>query len=117
MNKKLLAIIMLFIVLLPAGCAHLGKKKAAAPDKDADRVYAWVSSLQLENGLLESSDGSNFVSLYENALAAVVFSAHGDLDRAERVLDYFDTRNGSAHCRTQKTAGYQEGMTSQARRY
>ncbi|MFA5148023.1 MAG: hypothetical protein WC491_02720 [Candidatus Omnitrophota bacterium] len=97
MNKKLLAIIMLFIVLLSAGCAHFTKKKAAAPDKDADRVYAWISNLQLENGLLESCDGSNFVSLYENAMAAIVFSARGDaygLRKAEKVLDYFDRNIG-----------------------
>ena len=60
-----------------------------AADKDVERVYDWVKSLQLENGLLESSDDSNFVSLYENALAAVVFSARGDFKRAEKIFDFF----------------------------
>jgi len=99
MNRKPLAVVLsisLFAFSL-AGCAHIAKRgtaDAAKADPDTKRVYAWVSGLQLENGLLESCDGSNFVSLYENALAAIVFSARGDLKKAEKILDYFDRNIG-----------------------
>ncbi len=98
MRKKTLATMLSlsFLALMFAGCAHIAKKGTVTPkaDRDTERVYAWVSGLQLENGLLESSDGSNFVSLYENALAAIIFSARGDLKKAEKILDYFDKNIG-----------------------
>jgi hypothetical protein len=55
-------------------------------------VYGWLKSLQLENGLLESTENSNFVSLYDNALAAIVFSCKGDFARAEKIFDFFNER-------------------------
>ncbi|MFH1778464.1 MAG: hypothetical protein ABH847_00315 [Candidatus Omnitrophota bacterium] len=90
-------IIFLALFTLP-GCASLIRKKEVVvvpphivvADRKAQRVYDWVKGLQLPNGLLESSDGSNFVSLYENALSAVVFCAYGDFDRAEKIFDFFD---------------------------
>jgi hypothetical protein len=46
--------------------------------------------MQLENGLLESSPGSNFVSLYDNSLSALVFISNNDLKRAESIFDFFN---------------------------
>ncbi len=54
------------------------------------RVLTWLESLQLPNGLIESLNGSNFVSLYENSLAVIAFSIYGDFPRAEKILDFFD---------------------------
>ncbi len=56
------------------------------------RVYNWFKNLQLPNGLLESSENSNIISLYDNALAALVFISYGDFERAEKIFDFFKAR-------------------------
>jgi hypothetical protein len=58
----------------------------------SEKVYAWFAQMQLPNGLLESTENSNFVSLYDNALAAMVFMAKGDNVRTEAIFDFFNTR-------------------------
>lgn len=52
----------------------------------------WLSKQQLSNGLLESTENGNLVSLYDNALAALAFMAYGNFAQAEKVLDFFDNR-------------------------
>lgn len=59
---------------------------------DADLVYGWISNMQHGNGLMESAEGTDFVSLYDNALASLVFMANGDIAKAEKIFDYFDAR-------------------------
>lgn len=89
----------LSIVIFSWGCASLPQKSEAklsprailSQDENCSRVYGWLESLQLPNGLLESSDNSNFVSLYENALAAIVFSVNGDYEKAEMIFDFFNS--------------------------
>ena len=39
----------------------------------AEKTNTWVSNMQQANGLLESSENSDFVSLYDNSLAALVY--------------------------------------------
>jgi hypothetical protein len=46
--------------------------------------------MQMENGLLKSSEGGRYVSLYDNSLAALVFMAYGDFSRAEKIFDFFE---------------------------
>jgi hypothetical protein len=58
-------------------------------------VYQWFTKMQLANGLLESSENSNTVSLYDNALAALVFIAKGDRLKAEKVFDFFNSKMSS----------------------
>lgn len=58
----------------------------------SERVYDWLVAIQLANGLLESSENSNFVSLYDNALAAFAFMAKGDRLKAEAIFNFFDSR-------------------------
>ncbi len=55
-------------------------------------VYQWLVNEQLSNGLLESSSGSNFVSLYDNSLAALAYIAKQDYGRAEATFDFFRDR-------------------------
>ena len=62
------------------------------PSAQEEAVYSWFKQQQLPNGLLESSENGNFVSLYDNALAALVFLLRGDLSRAERIFDFFQGR-------------------------
>ncbi|MGB5378396.1 hypothetical protein [Muriicola sp.] len=55
-----------------------------------EQVFEWMGHMQTDNGLIESAENTNFVSLYDNALAALAFIANGDTARAELILDYFD---------------------------
>lgn len=64
-------------------------------EEDALLVYNWVVSMQAENGLMESAEFTDFVSLYDNALAVILFSTTSEFQRAESILDYFDARVGS----------------------
>lgn len=56
------------------------------------QVYNWFVQQQLPNGLLESVENGNVISLYDNALAALVFTLFNDLDKAEKIFDYFKDR-------------------------
>lgn len=58
----------------------------------SDKVFNWLVAIQLPNGLLESSENSNFVSLYDNALASFAFMAKGERKKAEAIFDFFDSR-------------------------
>ena len=55
-------------------------------------VYNWIEQMQLQNGLMESAEDTDFVSLYDNALAAMNFLASGDVEKAEKIFDYFNAR-------------------------
>ena len=56
------------------------------------KMLNWMNALQLNNGLLESTDKGNIVSLYDNALSALVFMSYNDFTRAEKVFDFFHDR-------------------------
>ncbi len=49
-------------------------------------------NLQLSNGLVPSVEGGTVISLYDNALAALVFMMNDDIARAERIFDHFNNR-------------------------
>ena len=53
-------------------------------------VFNWFENQQLANGLLESVEDGNIVSLYDNALAAMVFMLREDYNKAEKIFDYFN---------------------------
>lgn len=52
----------------------------------------WVMRMQLPNGLVASAPQTNFVSLYDNALAALLFLQTGQPERARRIFDFFQDR-------------------------
>lgn len=56
------------------------------------QISAWFVQQQLPNGLVESAENGNFVSLYDNALASMVFMVNGEFDRAAKVFDFFNAR-------------------------
>lgn len=60
-----------------------------APNDTAGQVLQWLAAQQLDNGLLESAEGGNNISLYDQALAALVFMATGQTERATKILDFF----------------------------
>ena len=61
-------------------------------NENETQIYNWFSNQQLSNGLLESAEDSNFVSLYDNALAAMVFMLRNDFIKAEKIFDYFNSQ-------------------------
>lgn len=63
--------------------------------KKAPELYAWLQSQQMSNGLVRSSDLSPVVSLYDNALAALVFTSTKEYGKAERIFDFFNGRISS----------------------
>ncbi|SDE45911.1 hypothetical protein [Cellulophaga baltica] len=75
------------IVLVPTEATPESTNDAAT-----HQAILWVSTMQEDNGLFESSEYSNSVSLYDNALAILLFTAQNDFEKAERTLDYFDAR-------------------------
>ena len=60
--------------------------------EEINSVYNWIGQMQLPNGLMESAEDTDFVSLYDNALSALTFMASGDLKKAEKIFDYFNGR-------------------------
>lgn len=59
------------------------------------QIFNWFNNQQLSNGLLESVENGNVVSLYDNALAAMVFMLINDFSRAEKIFDFFNARINS----------------------
>ncbi|RKR14221.1 hypothetical protein CLV91_0296 [Maribacter vaceletii] len=56
----------------------------------ASKTNTWVSNMQQANGLLESAENTNFVSLYDNSLAALVYIKEGEIKKAEKIFNFFN---------------------------
>jgi cellulose synthase operon protein B len=89
---RLLIIIALYIIFFASGCKNNSNAEVPTPELKVDSVYSWLTNMQQPNGLLLSSEGGKLVSLYDNALAAMAFTSYGDLDRAEKIFDFFNGR-------------------------
>lgn len=94
MKNSLILIVLLNIVFVSC---NLGNSEKTEPDPDlpkikVDSVYNWFVHMQSENGLLLSSEGGRNVSLYDNALSALVFTSYGDFEKAEKIFDFFESR-------------------------
>lgn len=55
-------------------------------------VKKWVYSMQHPSGLMESAEDTNFVSLYDNTLAALFFIQEDEKDKAEALLDFYNSK-------------------------
>jgi len=53
---------------------------------------SWVMGMQHPSGLLESASHTNFVSLYDNALAVIHFVHEDEREQAEMVLDFYQSK-------------------------
>jgi hypothetical protein len=89
-------------VFFASGCRKDSTSEISVPELKVDSVYSWLVGMQQPNGLLLSSEGGRLVSLYDNALAAIAFTAYGDLDKAERIFDFF---NGRLELELQRSPG------------
>lgn len=49
----------------------------------------WIGNRQQASGLMESTEISNFTSLYDNALAAIFFIQEDRRENAEKIFDYY----------------------------
>lgn len=65
-------------------------KEESAPS--LDEVKNWVFQMQHSSGLIESAENTDFVSLYDNALAAIFFIKENKRNKAERILDFYDSK-------------------------
>ena len=94
-------VVLIFLLLITlTGCQ---KPEAATPEGTSDSFAAqkgqpvdtlkaalsWVASLQGPAGLLESAEQTSFVSLYDNALAAILYTKTGQPDLARGIFDYY----------------------------
>ncbi|MDP4934859.1 MAG: hypothetical protein NWR30_09110 [Salibacteraceae bacterium] len=59
------------------------------------QIEAWFKAQQVANGLMKSGETGDFVSLYDNALAAYVFMANKDFESAANIFDFFKGRINS----------------------
>ncbi|MCE2496578.1 MAG: hypothetical protein J4F31_08380 [Flavobacteriales bacterium] len=93
MKRHLLyVLVFLFFAVLP-GC----KDNVDAPFRHEANEYEtsvleWLKIQQLSNGLLESSENGNVVSLYDQSLAAMAFMINDELPRTEAIFDFFNDR-------------------------
>ncbi len=58
-------------------------------------IYKWIQTMQLDNGLIESAEHTNFVSLYDNAISALLFISPEEIEQAERIFDFFYSRRNT----------------------
>jgi hypothetical protein len=86
--SRLLLGLCLFSVI--SGCRNSGPSDNSIPGIKIEQIYLWLCNMQQENGLLLSSEGGRYVSLYDNVLAALAFTSQGDLDKAEKIFDFFN---------------------------
>jgi len=80
------------VLFVSSGCKNAKVSEAPIPSLEVDSVYLWICNMQQSNGLLLSSEGGKYVSLYDNALAALAFSSYGDFNRAEKIFDFYEGR-------------------------
>lgn len=57
-----------------------------------DPVKNWLFQMQHTSGLLESAENTNFVSLYDNALATIFFINENEKNKAEGILDFYNSK-------------------------
>jgi len=91
-STGLLIMIWAFLILFESGCKKNGNTETPVAEVKVDSVYSWLCNMQQTNGLLLSSEGGKYVSLYDNALAAITFTSYRDLDKAEKIFDFFNSR-------------------------
>jgi hypothetical protein len=79
-NKKLLAFNTYNTTTTSSAYAHLPS------------VKRWINSMQHNSGLMESAENTNFVSLYDNALATIFFIQEDERAKAEAILNFYFNR-------------------------
>lgn len=60
-----------------------------------DPLVKWVFQMQASSGLLASTENSDFTSLYDNALAALLFIEQNQKGKVEEIFDYYTAQMNS----------------------
>ncbi len=84
-----------FLLILSAFLFLGFTSKKLVPHKKQNHIKKaknWLLHMQQPNGLLESAEHTNFVSLYDNSLAALAFIATGKSKNAEKIFDFYNSR-------------------------
>ena len=85
-------IVLLIFITLFLSCGKENPPPTKSPIQPIEKqVYQWFQNQALPNGLLESIEDGNVVSLYDNALASLVFMEYGDYEKAEKIFDFFNS--------------------------
>jgi len=79
-------------VVLDQTITEASKNESDEIPTNLDPYINWVYHMQGTSGLLESTENSNFVSLYDNALAAILFIQQDNPERAEKIFDFYNVR-------------------------
>lgn len=82
-------------IFLLVECKKVNVDEKHSPEMKVDSVYSWLCNMQQDNGLLLSGENCEYASLYDNALAALVFSSYGDFSKAEKIFDFLEGRMSS----------------------
>lgn len=61
-------------------------------DQIEKAVSEWLVNQQRETGLLGNQEDDDFSGIYPNALAAICFVREGDVHRAEKIFDFYNSR-------------------------
>ncbi len=83
-----LFLVLVFFVFLFAACPVCSAETRFADNKEKS-VYEWFLASQNEDGLFQGAEGVDICSTYQLATAAMVFTLYGDYERAEKIFDYF----------------------------
>ncbi|MDP2089860.1 MAG: hypothetical protein Q8J84_10725 [Flavobacteriaceae bacterium] len=82
--------ILLLSIQVSAQNVNIELKQVQKLNLTEQSIYQWISHQQLPNGLIKNTDNSTNSSLYNNALAAILFTSQSDFKRAEAIFDYFE---------------------------
>ena len=77
-----------FLVLAAAPGLHAA---GASPGAPPAQVYAWIKGQQQATGVVRNQEGDPFSGLYVDGVAALCYLHQGDVARAEKIFDFFDT--------------------------
>ncbi|MDG1571110.1 hypothetical protein OZ410_02200 [Robiginitalea sp. M366] len=106
MNKRFYLFLLSFALFLGCQKTELSEGVPASSaltlelPGSAALALEWVRGMQAGNGLMESAEGTGFVSLYDNALAAILFTKTGHTAQARHIFDYFNNRLVSEFAQT-----------------
>ena len=79
-------------VVLDEGIHEKSDEENTEANLVSESYNNWVFKMQQPSGLLESAENTDFVSLYDNALAAILFIQEGKPEKAERIFDFYNER-------------------------
>ena len=79
-------------VILDETIDEVSKNDLDTKPEDLDAHLNWIYEMQGTSGLLESAENTDFVSLYDNALAAILFIQQGNPERAEKIFDFYNSK-------------------------